>query len=354
MKCPQCTSDQKIKDGMICSKCGYLFALNPKEKLKISDLGFKKAVEALSGPEGNYFTYNQLYAQIHKHAVKSARGSRVKHIIISCIVGVVATLFLGTFFRDFTQLGARAYVIVGIIAALVVIIRIGRRPHVSDNDVRDTIRSYLSMHPIERLADGERFKRMESDAFDREFLNYAPERILIVERNDMADMLLLNRFHVENKTLVVSAHRYPPHAFRACQEFLVRYPDLPVEVMHDASMEGLRLKERLQADKQWHLQGREIKDLGLFAHNVDKLKNPIWLPAGRPGAGATDTRVTSSSEENIQHGLRMPLDIAPPRAMMGAVGLAMLAGMALLSDELLAEQRRLAKDTTSDVGGGFG
>lgn len=354
MKCPQCSSPQKAKDKMICSQCGYLFALNPKEKLKISDFGFKRAVEALSGPEGNYFTYNQLYAQIYRLAEKTARKSRRSVVIAICVLGAILTLVLGTVLGDLTPLGSWAYLLVGIVALIVVVRYARRRPRIADRDVKDTIRAYQAVHPLERLADGEQFKRMDEGAFDREFLNYAPERILIVERNDMADMLLLNRFHIENKALVVSAHRYPPQAFRACREFLSRYPDLPVAVMHDASTEGLHLKERLLADKHWNLQGKEIQDLGLFANNVDTLKNPIWLPPGRPGAGVTESAAGKSSEENIQRGLRMPLDIAPPRAMMGVAGLAMIAGMALLSDELLAEQRRRATDTSSADRGGFG
>jgi len=141
----------------------------------------------------------------------------------------------------------------------------------------EAIKKYRSAYDLEKIVEGRALVSM-GQADDMEQLQYAPERVLIVEHDDMADMLILNRFHMDSKTLVLSANKYPASAFAAYEQLMLNFPDTPVNIAHDASKQGLRLKSRLVKSQAWGLEGKAIIDLGLFLLNVDKDDSLIWLP----------------------------------------------------------------------------
>ena len=115
------------------------------------------------------------------------------------------------------------------------------------------------------------------------------------------------------------------------------------------------MKKKLVSDKTWNLEGKNIQDLGLFPHDVDRLKKPIWLPSPTKKLDQDAAFPKGKTAmENISKGHNMPVDVAPPRAMMGAAALAITAGFALLSQELLAEQARSAQADGDSFDGGFG
>ncbi|QTA78379.1 DNA topoisomerase VI subunit A domain-containing protein [Desulfonema limicola] len=345
MKCPNCQNNQKYKDGMICNMCKYHFALNPKEKYGMSDQGFKALLDKLSGAGQFYYTYNQLYAQVY-------RAIRKKHhpgfLGLSC-AGIFLTIIAYSVLVGAFGLGWQypaAFFFVFMIFAFI----LNRRSFKLGYDVPGRIiETYKIIHPLENLADGTKFKHLDKTSLDAEFFKYAPERILITEHDDMADMLLLNRFHFDNKTLVVSAQKYPYAAFEACQGFLANHPDIPVLLIHDCSDAGLKMQGKLLTDKSWNLEGRNINNLGLHPKDVDKLKSPVWIPYDKDKT----ILLQGAAHENIEQGFKMPLDIAPPSSMIGTLGIAMAAGLALLSDDLLAMQRENAGGMDS-FGGGFG
>ncbi|MBM3300671.1 MAG: hypothetical protein FJY85_12025 [Deltaproteobacteria bacterium] len=242
------------------------------------------------------------------------------------------------------------------------------RIQIPHDDLIRVINTYQATNPIPNMVDGQRFKRHAPKAqIKHELFDYAPERILIVPSDDMVDMLVLNRFHMDNKTAVVSASKYPLHVFEACQRMLEKHPDIPVEIIHDVSSDGLHLKSRLLADKSWNLEGRNVKDLGLFPQDVNRIKTPIWIPSGRPSSvlaaraappavpGEPERKlgVAGEAEKKIGEGMRMPLDFVGPGVMMSALAVAVIGGTLLMSEELLAEEfRKTTKEGTAD--GGFG
>ncbi|MDM8549186.1 hypothetical protein QUF72_03875 [Desulfobacterales bacterium HSG2] len=354
MKCPQCMNNQRYMDGMICRSCGYHFALNPKKTPYITDMALKNVIDRVSGNGQYHFTYIQLFAQIYR-VIKKKR--KLHGYQIGCLIFLLYFLFPGGFVIAVLQISeapfARGLFVLYAVLGISGLVWFARHPlKVPYSSVSETISTYRKLHPTDRLVEGRAFRKPSSESFDEEIFQYAPDRILIVEHIDIADMLILNRFHLENKTLVVSGHKYPEHAFRACQQFLSQHPDIPVMLIHDASEKGLRMKKRLLSDKFWNLRGKNVRDLGLFPRDADRLRRPMWLPR----AASVHRKILcarKTADENISQGYRMPVDIASPRAMMGAVSLAAASGLALLSEELLAEQQRDAS-SGSFFGGGFG
>ncbi|MBL8250067.1 MAG: hypothetical protein JNK31_00205, partial [Candidatus Competibacter sp.] len=191
---------------------------------------------------------------------------------------------------------------------------------------RRLLQRYRRTHPIAALADGQAFLQ-QAPAENLESAHYAPERILVVERDDLVDMLVRNRFHASHKTAVISCSGYPKRVVEACQDFLRRHPDTPVQLLHDASLKGFKLKTQLEADTQWPLAGRPLVDLGLspeLARNSAKLP---WLPAkGWRNKGALSAR----HQQMLNAGYRMPVDFLGPKPLLNLLGAAVIGGALLL------------------------
>ncbi len=334
MKCPRCGSREPIKEGAVCRVCTYFFTLNPNRAPYISDNEFKLAVGRLSGLGIRYYTYNQLYAAIHRLARRNTRRRRIKGVV-GLAIGLIAVTLLLRYHIDsglgYAHWPSTLVFCIGFLGILGYAVRPIAVSHVS---VVNAVSAFRTSNALEHLADGEHFSD-SADVLIDEVVLYAPERVLIVERNDLADMLLLNRFHVENKTMVLSSYRYPTVAFKALQDILNRFPDIPVFLLHDASAEGIRMKERLQADPKWPLHGKGLHDLGLFPEEIKDIKRPVWIPSGRRNLVSGKKSVPAKSpSENIAQGFRMPVDVAPPPALLGTAGMALLTGYPLLSERM--------------------
>ncbi len=344
MKCPKCNAKQKPSSDASCP-CGYRFALNPKESPYLSDRAVQHVIDKLSGSGQYYFTYNQLYSALHKAgADKKKKNKRIVAIMIVVFSGLFA-LGASKVVGIWLSIIMASVGIAGLIAWLL------KRPEAKYDELTQVIQTYRSLHPIANMVDGTRFKvERTKEELKKELFDYAPERILIVQNDQMVDMLVMNRFHFENKTVIVSANKYPDHVFNACQKFLAKKPDIHVELLHDASLEGVKLKNKLLADKTWNLEGKNIVDLGLSIQDVANVKDPVWLPGRRTVAPVTG-RSTGAAEDKINQGMRFPADFAPPSLMMGILTVAVIGGLAFMSEELLAAQ---AAKTGQDYSGGFG
>lgn len=346
MKCPSCLADHKKSEGAICKSCGYEFVLDPKTSPYLSDYSVKKTIDRLSASGQYYFTFNQLYAALAKPAEKKSKTARFGYIILG-VFGCVFSFFVLKGILHWSVALAAIAVIAGLI------IRMLLKPSIVPHEkLFAALNTYKSHHPIPFLADGNRFRGdVPKERLKEELFQYAPERILIVQSDDMVDMLVLNRFHVENKTAVVGASKYPLHVFKACQRFLEKKPDIPIAIVHDVSREGIRLRDKLMADPSWNLGDKEVTDLGLSISDAEKMKKPMWIPATREVAAKGGGAGSKPAAEMVGDGMSVPLDTAAPKVMLGVMGMAAIGGLALMSTELLA-QRQIAGAT--DSGGGFG
>jgi hypothetical protein len=348
MKCPECGKAQKRKDGMVCNSCKYQFALDPKQPPNITDAAMRKTIDTLSAKGMYYFTFHQLFTQIYRLCRKKIRN-------IGCFYAAIISAFIAissfAVFSDVLLLFRIVFGLFGIFIISTIVITNYRHLKVYQNykSITKIIYDYHSQHPIQNMADGNHFRKQLIKKIDAEILSYSPERILIVEHDDVADMLILNRFHLENKVLVLSANKYPKHAFEAYQYFIQKNPDLLVEVLHDVSKTGHHLRGSLLADPSWHLNAKHVRDLGLSYTNVEKLREPMWIP------NRADQPILNKGNvvENMRNGYRIPLDTAPPKAFSAGVIMAIATGMALLSEELLAEQQK-QKGGDWDSSGGYG
>ncbi len=352
MKCPKCHHNQRYREGMTCRECRYRFALSPKVPPNLTDLGMIRIIDRLSTFGQFYFTRHQLLAAVYRMLVrKRTRSRRLSAVVWAIVLGGSGIIF-GGFPVMFPLWVYGAF----LLAVVWLAVWIARRPvKIRFGEVDGAVTTYLTVHPPDRLADGTAFSKTPPPPFDDELAAYAPEQVLIVERDDIADMLILNRYHLEQKTLVVSARKYPQAAFTAFKRFIAAHPDLRVVLIHDLSKAGHRLRNDLESDPDWGLPRGAIVDLGLHHTDVDRLKTPLWLPTTKVSGKLDRARIETEGRaiDQLQSGRYVPVDAAPPRTMLAAFTLAVAAGLPLASEELLALQ---AQDAASGgVGtGGFG
>ena len=227
---------------------------------------------------------------------------------------------------------------------------------------------YHGTHPIAGLADGQAFLHTTETEL-REF-QYAPERILVVERDDLVDMLIRNRFHLNHKTVVIGCSGYPEYVFAACQEFLKIHPNASVQVLHDASLDGFDLTKQLMADPKWEFAHQRLTDLGISRAMLKKASSFPWLPSEelcRCYSGSSDnaflemilpdkSRLSGTMSADhirmLDAGRRMPVDYVGPKQLMNLLGAAMTTGsLALVAANDIGE---VIVDTDGDETDDFG
>lgn len=148
----------------------------------------------------------------------------------------------------------------------------------------------------------------EGDLYD-----YGVERIIIVERQLLVDLLVKNGFHTDQRALIFSADGYPSYIAERAEILLKASSDLPIYLLHDATERGGAMKRKINYPKH------KVIDLGIFP---EQIKN---LPALKP--------LRLKSQEH-----QAALDILPYAALSAIGGAAIAAGIPF--DEVLASWRQ--------------
>lgn len=334
MKCASCGISQKYSEGLVCKQCGYKNVIDPKEPPRITDNFIKNCIQKVSRNGEFYYTYEQLLAQFAIHFSKKYFEGWIVFYIIGFVL--LCMVFINFFFWLFGIFMALAIMIV------VYLFFSTKNKRYDYELLNTTLRKYLNTYPDKNLVDGRAFSDTKQE-IEEELSDYSPESILIVDKNDYVDMLILNRYHIENKVLVVSKSKYPYYIFEYLQKLFQKHPNIPIRILHEASMEGESMKNKLLDDESWNLQGREIQDLGLFWSDTRKLKKSIFFP--------------NNSNENIQMGkkipyqanIRIPLGMLPP-VVLGSVLLGTMSGSGLSLADSIEEHQKNSLSGSSDFG----
>lgn len=317
MRCPDCKHNQRYRDGTRCGKCGYQFVLR-KRTDTISDYTLRQIIKRLSD-QGQYsFTATQLELEL-------CRCWRRK--ITQALIGGIASAGLVAAVVIFLAHGWGIASVVFILLVLLAVWRTQRKKIVLPlAKARKLLKRYRQTHPIAELADGQAFLQ-QTPTENPEDARYAPERILVVERDDLVDMLVRNRFHAHHKTAIISRSGYPRHVAGACRNFLRQHPNIPVQLLHDASLTGFNLKAQLESDPQWPLAGQRLVDIGVSPEVVKNGARLPWLPQrGRQSKGSLSAR----HQQMLNAGYRVPVDFLAPKAFLNLLGAAVIGGLLLL------------------------
>ncbi len=324
MRCPECRHDQKHKDGVRCQRCGYQFVFRKKPD-QISDFALRQIIQRLSDNGQYAFTATQLALEIGRFWRKKNLGPLGCSVIALIVSAIAATGAYPVWGWPGPALAP--------LAILPLAVWLGRRGKnsIAIHKARQIVKQYHQAHPIHELADGAAF-RQPTPTVDFHDPHYAPERILVVERDELVDLLVRNRFHLTAKAAVVSRTGYPEQVFAACQEFLRNHPQTPVQVVHDASLQGFALTAKLAADPQWRFASPRLVDLGISRTTLNSDSRLPWLPAN---PSRRDGVFGGNPAKRLQAGYQVPIDHIGPKPMINALGAAVIAGTLLFAPDIL-------------------
>lgn len=321
MRCPECKHNQRHKEGTRCSKCRYQFVFQKRHD-QISDYALRQLIGRLSDHGQLSFTTTQLALEICRLWRKKILGP-VGCGIIALVISAIAGLFVSGIWKWWGGM----LIPVAVLLPLAIGLSRKEKSKLPFDKARTLVNRYHQAHPIQALANGTAFRDRSAmpEPFDP---HYAPERILIVERDDLVDMLIRNRFHLSHKAVVVSSSGYPESVFSACQGFLRNHPDTPVQLIHDASLRGFALASQLAADPKWAFARQQMIDLGIPQSALQDNHVLPWLPSSYPTQA--DGTFSIHHAQQLRAGYRMPLDHIGPKSLTGLLGTAVVGGSWLL------------------------
>ncbi len=309
MKCPECHKNHKKRLGTTCG-CGYRFALLP-DRDGMADGAFRALVRQASGNGTYYVTINQLYA--------AQVFVRRKPQLIGCVpllAGFVCLVpGLAGAIRDGQLVPGFIVSLLGTVFTLFGISVLRNRAKVVERKkfgaAAGRWNSKKGIAP--GLITKPRLKKPPPDLPEGDVHDYGVESMLVVQRKELVDWLVLNKFHADHRSLVISADGYPKYLRDTAECLLRETPDLPVYLLHDATLEGEAMARELQegtASGMISLQGHSVTDLGVYPNDFKRIRR-----LKRLGAQKQD--------------YRLPIDYLPFATLSSGLAVAMVEGVAL-------------------------
>ena len=274
MKCPECGYNQKFSNGMICGKCRRKFSLNPKTQ--ISDGKFVATIRRASYDSTVVFTENQLYAAYAKGVLNPWAFFAFGGVFL-----LVLALFVGA--TNDVQTGLLVSV-PSLICFAMVFIYEGRT--VSPFEFSKWTKQWLEDgRSIEGLLRSPSLDQPPPDWNEDDIFDYGVEQILIVERDLLVDLFVLNNRHAETRTLVIAESGYPNYLTEHVNRLVAQRSDLPIYLLHDATEHGTKMKTRLRASSWLNEANNPMLDLGLNVTDVYRIKRTSNFRRHYPNAG---------------------------------------------------------------------
>jgi hypothetical protein len=288
MKCPACQTDSKKSDRPdgACPQCRRPFRLDPAVH-KMSDYAMEAILTKVTENRTLKYVNRQLIAAIERRLLKQAKGKRLVAIAF-LVVGTVLLLF-GVPFAIVPM------VIIGLVLGLLGVIlyfTAGPTPGAAADLVRAYGETPLLVAPKPahaQLAAGAKGPRKE---FDLE--SYGFDRVIVVQGDDLAEMLIANQFHFQHNAAIVSLDGYPTQVAGLVDRYLQSGAQAAsgatIVLLHDASLDGYGRATHWVASRRLH-PSRIIR-AGLTPRQAGKL-TPVMpivgaqVPAGlRPADAA--------------------------------------------------------------------
>jgi hypothetical protein len=285
MTCIHCGGKTEYSDRRAtrrCSACEREFAFEPREGAFLADLGFKYAIEAVSDYGRLAWSDRHLYYDV----CRRVRRRRLLH-------------------------------------------RLLRRPLVSVNPMQfeNMLERWTSVHgPLAGRLSGRVFAEdPRDDDLAREIEDYAFEHLIVCDDDGIADVLLVNGFHADNRCAVLSVSGYPAHVFETLMPLLRRRPPASVIAVHHADPDGCNLAARIADDPRWFagVEGVRVIDAGLRPADAKRFRG-LFLEGSVMGAA---TENTSMEEAQWLSKFRLELEVVRPRALLGVLAKVMREGV---------------------------
>ncbi|MEM7479147.1 MAG: hypothetical protein AAF483_29535 [Planctomycetota bacterium] len=273
MKCPKCEKDHQAKLGMVCS-CSYRFTFNPKsrETFGFTDGKFLAAYRKASQNETAHFTLTQLYAAY----CANIKNSAVPLYIVSAVAFLISIFFVWT------------EVVVGAFGLGIAVLTFGAALYSKAFVIPW---QQFQVHASRWYAEGKEtpgvlvepsLHQPPPNWSEEDIYSYGVERILIVNRDILVDLLVFNNVHAEQRMLVLSESGYPSYLQSVARKLLDERADLPVFLLHDATRDCQNMERRLREQSWLGIRQHKVIDLGLKPSDFEKIKRTKNFDNQRP------------------------------------------------------------------------
>jgi hypothetical protein len=227
----------------------------------MTDGRFLAAIRSASQNGVSYFTQNQLYAAYCRRQ-KKARAPSIIGVIVALVIAIVMW-----------NENAGVAVVLPMMFAALMIWSMFWPPRVLP------LKSFLGMidswlragKPIDMMIQQPTLHQPPPDWSESDIYDYGVERILIVQRDELVDLMVLNNVHAEQRMLVISETGYPQYLLPHAKRVLEERDDLPVFLLHDADARGTTMRSRI-ASLNLPIKDENVIDLGMSADDFKQLK----------------------------------------------------------------------------------
>ncbi len=292
MQCPHCKANvtRKERSGNVCSKCYQEFAFEPKQHpLGLNDLRFQRTVAKISENDKLYFTSSQL-----QFALSRKRLNSNTTIIFLVVLAIVTSIITLAFYSPAIVVVIPLWIIL-IIAKMIYSKKKVSLPQTFDEFETSVLNRWKSVH-----------KKYPSKLIVEKFANRDSHQdlrgILLCETEDTVNFLLANQINTDLGLAILTQLK---------SEIFRNRSDLPVFVLHDASIEGWNFAQQIKA--QFGHQ-RQVIDLGLRPQTAFKSK----LTKFRQTAVNIRHNNNLTAEENtwLKQGFYTPLFVMKPAQLI--------------------------------------
>ncbi|MEN8870074.1 MAG: hypothetical protein ABF380_04465 [Akkermansiaceae bacterium] len=215
---------------MTCKSCSYKFFFDPKkDKLTSSITLHDKRFEAIINHASANGTYHFTPDQFFSSARHIGRESKIGCIIASVLVlsaGVIGIAYEVIILLLFTIFIGFMVFIGGTISLLG-----GRQPKRKTWD-RFVKQWEDKMDGIPQLIKSPALGNPPPDWKEEDIYDYGVSGIILCDREETVDWLVLNQFHTQTNSLILTADGYPSYLHGVAQTLLKNKPDLNVYLLH--------------------------------------------------------------------------------------------------------------------------
>lgn len=359
MKCIVCDTNNTLRDRVknngICQQCQHPFAFEPAtmQGVKITDRFFADAIEDISAHQTLFFTFRQLLYTLDRR-VKKVRISDLEYnnlTVPAIITGIAFSITWGWGFLveiDYPFLAAAIVGMVsyGISTMFSQLVHFGGGGTVTTEQLQEWIDAWERINsPIEKLLPKLPAEN-NSIAIDPEISAYSFDRVVICEKDAIAQLLIANNFHFENNCAILSANGYPQSIFNTILTMLRRNAELKVYIFHDASASGISLVRTIRTSSDWFgNQNVLVCDIGLLPRQffsrfrVDVRVSPAYAAAAKQLPPIITQTLTDRELRWLQAGKFVELDSFSPAKIIELLHKGIAIGRtAASSDQLLVNE----------------
>lgn len=266
MKCPRCkATHRRGRQGMVC-RCGYPFVFDPKTD-RITDGKFLAVVRKASANGSLYYTPNQLYAAACRAEVRLPCG------ILGLVLVVSAAVAAGI------GVGWKIILLLGLCAGGMIVLRHFLHLFPRKNwDQR--VEKWMSLTgKLDMMIQEKRLTTPPPEFAEPDLYDYGIEQVLLCERDEIVDWLVLNNFHVNTRCAVLGMSGYPSYLSDQLSQFYsseqgVEKPK--VFLLHDCGDADEEMEARVTMGRDYKfLRGCEVIDLGITEDVVNEISSLI-------------------------------------------------------------------------------